>query len=70
MAFSNTEPLMIVGDSKGIIHSLKLSPNLRKKTKEGEEALKENDPTKFVKTEISKLEDILAQVTPSTNKLI
>ena len=27
------EPLVIVGDSKGCIHSLKLSPNLRQKTK-------------------------------------
>ena len=27
------EPIVVVGDSKGCVHSLKLSPNLRQKTK-------------------------------------
>ena len=67
IAFNNSEPLLIVGDSKATVHSVKLSPNLRKKTKEAEEALKENDWKKFQKLEISKLEDILAQVIPSSS---
>jgi dynein intermediate chain 1 len=69
IAFNISEPLLIVGDSKGVVHSVKLSPNLRKRTKEAEEALKENDMKWFTKLEISKLEDILAQVIPaSTDK--
>ena len=66
IAFNNSEPLLIVGDSKGVVHSLKLSPNLRKRTKEAEEALKENDLKRFTKLEVSKLEDILAQVIPTS----
>ena len=69
IAFNNSEPLLIVGDSKGVVHSVKLSPNLRKRTKEAEEALKDNDMKGFNKLEVSKLEDILAQVIPaSTDK--
>ena len=34
VAFNMEEPILIVGDSKGVVHSLKLSPNLRKKSKE------------------------------------
>ena len=69
IAFNNSEPLLIVGDSKGVVHSVKLSPNLRKRTKEAEEALKDNDIKEFNKLEVSKLEDILAQVIPaSTDK--
>merc|ERR1712032_1389451 len=42
LAFNNVEPLVIVGDSGGKVHSLKLSPNLRKKprSKAAEEAIK------------------------------
>ena len=29
ISFNATDPIIIVGDSKGVIHSLKLSPNLR-----------------------------------------
>ena len=68
IAFNNSEPLLVVGDSKGVVHSVKLSPNLRKRTKEAEEALKENDEKMFKKLEVSKLEDILAQVIPASDK--
>ena len=55
IAFNKSEPLLVVGDSKGVVHSVKLSPNLRKRTKEAEEALKENDEKRFKKLEVSKL---------------
>ena len=29
ISFNATDPIIIVGDSLGVIHSLKLSPNLR-----------------------------------------
>ena len=66
IAFNNSEPLLIAGDSKGIVHSSKLSPNLRKRTKEAAEALQENDIKRFTKLEVTKLEDILAQVIPAS----
>ena len=51
-----------VGDSAGQIHSLKLSPNLRKQSKEVKLALINRDTKKAGELEIKKLEDILAQV--------
>ena len=56
---------MIAGDSKGVVHSIKLSPNLRKRTKKAEDALQENNIKLFTKLEMSKLEDILSQVIPA-----
>ena len=38
------EPILVIGDSTGQIHSLKLSPNLRKKTKEIIRAMQNNNP--------------------------
>ena len=32
ISFNKVEPVIIVGDSTGMVHSLKLSPNLRKKS--------------------------------------
>ena len=60
------EPLVIVGDSGGKIHSLKLSPNLRKKprSKAAEEAIKNDDMDALYKEEIVKLKKILSQVVP------
>jgi hypothetical protein len=66
IAFNNSEPLLGAGDSKGVVHSVKLSPNLRKRTKESDDALKENDIKRFTKMEVSKLEDILSQVIPAS----
>ena len=67
MSFSPCEPLIIVGDGHGIVRSLKLSPNLRKRNKKAEEALRENNDKLFNNLEYSKLEDILAQVVPKEN---
>ena len=66
LAFNNVEPLVIVGDSGGKVHSLKLSPNLRKKprSKAAEEAIKNDDMEALYKEEIVKLKKILAQVVP------
>ena len=55
--------MIIAGDSRGLVHSLKLSPNLRKRNKKTEEAFKENIKL-FNQMEHSKLDDILAQVIP------
>ena len=46
---------------------MKLSPNLRKKTKKSEEALKENNSKLLLKLKEEKLDDILAQVGPIDN---
>jgi len=58
IAFNPTHPILVVGDDRGNIISLKLSPNLRKKprVKKGE---KEKDPTE---QEINKMEKLLASV--------
>ncbi|KAJ3142339.1 cytoplasmic dynein with WD40 domain [Geranomyces variabilis] len=40
IAFNPFEPVLLVGDDKGQVISLKLSPNLRKKSKEDDEATK------------------------------
>ena len=55
--------MIIAGDSRGLVHSLKLSPNLRKRNKKTEEAFRENIKL-FNQMEHSKLDDILAQVIP------
>ena len=62
IAFNSKEPILIVGDSTGKVHSLKLSPNLRKKTKEAQKALGENDLKQFKQVEVTKMEKILSQV--------
>ena len=67
IAFNNVEPLVILGDSSGVVHSLKISPNLRKKpkSKAAEEAIKNDDVKALYKEEVIKLTKILAQVVPS-----
>ena len=44
IAFNTQEPILVVGDTTGNIHSLKLSPNLRKKTKEILRAIQNSNP--------------------------
>ena len=34
ISFNQSHPIIIVGDSKGVVHCLKLSPNLRRQSKE------------------------------------
>ena len=70
IAFNNVEPLVILGDSSGAVHSLKLSPNLRKKprSKAAEEAIKNDDMKALYKEDVLKLTKILAQVVPSSSE--
>ena len=58
IAFNSRYPILLAGDDRGNITSLKLSPNLRKKpkVKKGQEA---PDGTE---AEITKLDKILAQI--------
>ena len=47
---------------RGIIQCLKLSPNLRKQTKDVKTALMNKDPKKALELEVKKLEVLLAMV--------
>jgi dynein intermediate chain 1 len=58
VAFNSKYPIIIVGDDRGNVVSLKLSPNLRKKPKEK----KGQETQKGPEYEIPKLEKILALV--------
>ena len=62
ISFNPTHPIIIVGDSTGQIHSLKLSPNLRKQSRDVKIALANKNKAKAAMLEIKKLEDLLAQV--------
>ena len=66
--FAKVSPLVIVGDSTGRVHSLKLSPNLRKipQTKTAEEAVKNGDTRALHREEVLKLTKMLEQVIPAT----
>ena len=52
----------LVGDSSGEVHSLKLSPNLRKQSREVKLALAAKDLKKAGELEVKKLAAILGQV--------
>lgn len=58
IAFNLTYPIIIVGDDRGNVTSLKLSPNLRKKPK----VKKGEEPKDLSETEVPKLDKILALV--------
>ena len=62
IAFNQSEPVILVGDSRGHVHTLKLSPNLRKRSKESQTALNNGENKLFRDLEIKKLEQIVAQV--------
>ena len=62
ISFNPTHPIIIVGDSRGHIQSLKLSPNLRKMSREVRQAMFNKEMKKAGELEIKKLDDILAQV--------
>ena len=51
-----------MGDSTGEVHSLKLSPNLRKQTREVKLALATKDLKRAGQLEVKKLANILGQV--------
>ena len=48
--------------SRGTVHCLKLSPNLRKQTKEVRVAMANKEPKKALELEVKKLENLLAMV--------
>jgi dynein intermediate chain 1 len=62
ISFNPTHPIIIVGDSRGHIQSLKLSPNLRKESREVRQALLNKDHKRAGELEIKKFDDILSQV--------
>ena len=69
ISFNKIEPVIIVGDSTGMVHSLKLSPNLRKKSdksnqgKDGEDkGFADDDKKVALMMEVTKLKKILSQV--------
>ena len=65
--FNQSHPIIIVGDSKGVVHCLKLSPNLRRQSKEVKTALLNKDLKKAGEMEIKKLEQLLGQVREPDN---
>lgn len=67
IAFNKEEPILIVGDSRGIVHSLKLSPNLRKRSKEAQKAIQDEDMKEYMKLEVKKLDQLLTQVIEANN---
>ena len=60
--FNPSHPVVMVGDSAGTTHCLKLSPNCRKQNKEIKKAVRENDDQLVRKLEVKKLERLLEQV--------
>jgi dynein intermediate chain 1 len=72
LSFNPVDPVMIVGDSQGQVHCLKLSPNLRKKTVVVEKAQEEKphpgqdeeDRRRLKMLEVTKLRKILSQIIP------
>ena len=68
IAFNLVEPIIVVGDSRGYAHSLKLSPNLRKRTKEAQLAFNNQDMKEFNMLEMKKLEQLLTQVIEPVQK--
>jgi len=63
VAFSSTEPIIIVGDDRGGVNTLKLSPNLRI----GVTRTEDTDPNKTdLDLQIEKMENLLEMVTETT----
>ena len=62
IAFNPCEPVLVVGDSRGHVHTLKLSPNLRKRSREAQAALNNAETKLFRDIEAKKLEQVVSQV--------
>ena len=62
ISFNLTSPIIIVGDSVGHIHCLKLSPNLRQQSKGVRMAILNKDLRAAGELEVGKLRKLLAQV--------
>ena len=83
ISFNKDHPMLLVGDSAGVTHSLKLSPNLRwprklwkklnmasyfrKENKEILKAKRDQDDKLAHKLEVKKLEILLQQVSQNKN---
>ena len=68
LVFNHHYPVLLVGDTQGVTHCLKLSPNCRKQEKEIRKAAKNNDEAMVRKLEIRKLEKLLQQVKISQDR--
>ena len=68
ISFNPTSPILVIGDSKGDIHSLKLSPNLRRLSKEVKVATISKDLKRAGILEVKKLNDLLAHVRADSNE--
>ena len=63
VTFNCSEPILLVGDNKGTIHCLKLSPNLRRSLEEDSNA-EEREEKDDRKAEVTKMRVLLSQVIP------
>ena len=68
LAFNPSHPVILVGDSCGVTHCLKLSPNCRRQNKEIKKAVRDNDEKLVRRLEVKKLERLLEQVSFSRDK--
>ena len=68
VAFNREEPVIVVGDSRGHVHTLKLSPNLRKRTKDAQAAFNHGEVKLFREMERRKIEKIVDQVMEPISK--
>ena len=57
VAFNTVEPIILVGDDKGVVHALKLSPNLRKLSPIADGSTRED-------VEIEKVNELIGAVDP------
>nr|XP_040567096.1 dynein intermediate chain 1, axonemal-like isoform X1 [Lepeophtheirus salmonis] len=69
VSFNPYHPILIVGDSRGYIQCLKLSPNLRKQTKDIRMAFSNKDAKKALELEKKKLESLLAMVKDTSDSI-
>lgn len=71
ISFNRKHPIIVVGDDRGYVTSLKISPNLRKQPKEkkGNDNMKQEEKDAQKKeSEIAKLEKLLNMVRPVDSK--
>ena len=62
--FNQTEPILVVGDDRGAVNSLKLSPNLRKVHEPIDEATGEVTPHDPIQHQIDRMEKLLQATDP------
>jgi len=62
VVFNSSEPIILVGDNKGTVHCLKLSPNLRNSLEEDNNLEDKDEKLDERKVEINKMKTLLSQV--------